>query len=502
MIVLNFVFRALKSLKERKGKTFIVFAIMFTACIVILASFSIQSATQAASVLARQKLGAKVSLVVDQEKLMENQMKEQQDSQSGQRLRIEKPSIPLEYLDQLKDSEYIKNYLVSSTTSANVDGVTPVGSTDDESTDGTNNLNNGNMRMQMQMDSGDFTINGVNNFNNEDKVSSSQMAVVEGRAITDEDLNTDVVMVEETLAKENSLKVGDKIKITSTSNNSDEDSTTIEAEIIGIYKDSSSVDENAYRFTSMLPYNQIYAPYILANKLKGITDAVDSIEFNLKDPMNVDNFIKAGEKTSIDFDTYKLDGGDQAYEAMMGPIENVASFSKIMVLVVSIFAGVILSLVIILSIKDRVNEIGILMALGEKRVKIIAQFLVEIIAVLIVAICISSAFGNTISNTVGGILIQNEISTQQETNTGMPSFSGEQRGSQGIGGNSMSKGMNRFGVGRGENVEVIDELNIKTSASDIAKMSSWSLLIALVATVVPASFIMRFNPKTILSKHN
>ena len=435
MIILNFVFRALKSLKERMGKTFIVFAIMFTACIVILASFSIQSATQAAATLARQKLGAKVSLVVNREKLMKNQLKEQQDSQSGQRLKLEKPLIPLEYLEKLKGSEYIKNYLISSTTSVNVDEVTPVGSTDDEGTDNTNNLNNNNMRMPIEMNSGDFTINGVNNFNNEDKVNSSQMTVVEGRAITDKDLNTDVIMIDETLSKENSLEVGDKIKITSTSNNSDEDSTTIEAEIVGIYKDSSSVDENAYRFTAMLPYNQIYAPYTLANRLKGVTDTVDSIEFNLKDPIDVEKFIKAGEKTSIDFNKYKLDGGDQVYKTMMGPIENVASFSKIMVVVVSIFAGVILSLVIMLSIKDRVNEIGIIMALGEKRVKIIAQFLTEILIVLTVAICISSAFGNTISNKVGEILIQNEVSTQQqETNVGMPSLSGAQRGHQGSGG--------------------------------------------------------------------
>ena len=48
----------------------------------------------------------------------------------------------------------------------------------------------------------------------------------------------------------------------------------------------------------------------------------------------------------------------------------------------------------------------------------------------------------------------------------------------------------------------MDELNVKTSASDIGKMSLWSLLIAIVATIIPASFIMRFNPKTILSKHN
>lgn len=91
--------------------------------------------------------------------------------------------------------------------------------------------------------------------------------------------------------------------------------------------------------------------------------------------MNADSFIKESQNNkNINFDQFKLDAGDRAYESMMGPIENVASFSKITLIIVTIFGVAILTLITMLSIKDRMHEIEILMALGEKKFKIIGNY--------------------------------------------------------------------------------------------------------------------------------
>ncbi|MCU9816321.1 hypothetical protein [Paraclostridium sp. AKS73] len=68
---MNFIFRAFKSLKERKVKTLITFCITLIICIATLTSLSIQSATQIASSSAKQKLGATVTLSQDMKKTME-----------------------------------------------------------------------------------------------------------------------------------------------------------------------------------------------------------------------------------------------------------------------------------------------------------------------------------------------------------------------------------------------------------------------------------------------
>ena len=498
---MNYVFRALKSLKERLGRTIIIFAVMLTVCAVILSAFSIQSATSAAAILARQKLGAEVSLTVDREKMMEKLQSEantNQGTENGKPSRIKFAStpIPLEYLEELKNSSYVINYSVSSTTGANLQDLLAVGveesEIDTETSASTSNDKFSGMDQGVKMQAGsqgDVNLIGVDNFNTYSSVISGSVELIEGREITDEDLNTNVVMVEETFASENSLEVGSKFTIVNTA----DETNTIEVEVVGIYKSNEEVDEMAYRMTSMLPYNKIFTSYTLVNSLKGSTydNAVDTMKFYLDDPVNVDAFIEFGQSTSIDFETFTLDANDSAYETMVGPIENVASFSKTTLVLVMGFGGVILALIIMLSIKDRVNEIGILMSLGEKRSKIVSQFLVEVLLVLALSITISGVFGNSISNVVSDKLIQNEIAVQEEQNTsGMPNMHGMNGGSKPGFNNEQS------------NVEVIDDLDINMSVLDFVKMSAVAALLAIIATLIPSISIMRFNPKTILSKHS
>ncbi len=99
---------------------------------------------------------------------------------------------------------------------------------------------------------------------------------------------------------------------------------------------------------------------------------------------------KSAKKTSIDFDTFTLNTNDQLYQQMVGPIENVASFSKNVVYLVSVAGAVILGLIVMMSIRERKYEMGVLMAIGEKRWKLIGQFLTEILIVAVIAIGIAS----------------------------------------------------------------------------------------------------------------
>lgn len=503
---MNFIFRALKGLKERLGRTLIIFAVMLTVSLVTLSGFSIKSATETAAMLARQKLGAQVSLTVDREKLMQQQQEQMQNS-GGEpgRFKISMTPIPLEYLDELKDSNYVVNYSVTSTTGVNLDGLTAVGADEEEET--TTEMDKFNPMGEMPGggrgtfgNQGDVTLYGINSFQTNSSVISGDSTLSSGRELTEDDLNKNVIMIEETFASENSLEVGSKINLVDTS---DETKKT-EVEIVGIYKSTAEVDEMASRMTAMLPYNQIYAPYTLISTFKGdeYASAVDSMVFYLNDPVNVEAFVQEGNNTSIDFETFKLDANDQAYETMVGPIENVASFSNTTLILVTVFGGIILALIIMLSIKERSSEIGILMSLGEKRGKIVAQLIVEVVLVLAISIGVSGALGNTISGVVADKLIQSEISSTEENNMGMPGMpgsSGMMGGSQG--GFKGQGGMSRPGMGS-SNVEVIDELDVSMSGNDFGKMAGLSLLVAIIATLIPSLSIMRLNPKTILSKHN
>ena len=494
---MNFIFRALKSLKERVGRTIIVLAVMLTVCIVVLAGFSIKSATEEAAILARRELGATVTLTVDQQKMMEAQREQSSSQGSGQdakRMKFTQTPVPLGYLDELVTSEYVESYSATTSSNANIENITAVGNEETEevieqSASSAEKPSMGDKMPGMGITTGDFTLIGTNDFNTSSATLSGENTLVTGREITDEDLNSNVIMIEETFATENNLEVGSTVVLV----NPQDETSTIEVEIVGIYKSTAEISEMAYRMTSMLPYNQIYAPYTLVNTFKGegYEDAVDSIVFYLNDPANVEAFIEEGNNTSIDFNTYKLDANNQAYETMMGPIENVASFSNTTLILVTVFGAVILALIIMLSIKDRTHEIGILMALGEKRSKIVYQLLAEIVIVLVVAIGVSGVCGNTISNVIGSKLIQNEI-TSVEDNMQSKEMARPNKGSMNV----------ALGIGSGSSVEPIDTLDINMNVGDFGKMAGLSLLLAMVATLIPSISIMRLNPKTILSKHS
>lgn len=494
---MNFILRGLLTLKERIGRTIILFAIMLTVCIVMISSFGIQSATNAAAVLARQKLGATVTVSQNIENMMNKQRESTTKSEGGNitRIRMERVSVPLEYIDILKENEHVAGYLASNSVSSNLDGAIAVGADEEATNDSTNNMPNMGGFIQIGggiRDLGDVTLNGVNDFEMSTEYINGQSALIDGRGITEDDLDSNVVMIEETFAEENSLEVGNVLKL----KNADGD-VDIEAKIVGIYKSYSEVSDQGFRNTSMLPYNSIIAPYTLVNTVKntGETDKVDSIKFYLDDPINVDEFIEFGEGTSIDLEKYTLDAGNREYEYMMKPIENVASFSKTTIIIVTISGGLILALMIILSIKDRVNEIGILMSLGEKRIKIIGQFLIESLVVLAMSIGISMAAGNVVSNKISDILLSKELTIEESTFQGIP-------GMPAMGNRPVGGGIPGIIGGNINTQERIDELNVNISTSDIKDMALLSLIVVILATILPSITIMRYNPKKILSKHS
>ncbi len=497
---MNFFKRAILSTKSRWSKTLLLFTVITTICVLVLSGISIQTASKNAGILARQQLGATVTLKVDTEKMRENMMKSKDSASSsvepgGERMKPTMTPLPTEYIDQLKDSEYVESYLAQSSTSLLANDFTAVGSENEESSSSTQSSDKNMPQMdqgKMGRNMGDVTLTGVSNLEQTSSFRDGNISIVEGDSITEETASNSVI-IEEALASENDLSVGDTINVSSTS----DEETTYDLKIIGIYASSEDFTEQAMRDTASSPYNNIYTSLETISEIKGsdYENAVDSAVFYLNDPVNVDAFIAESEKTNIDFDTFKLDANDSAYEQMLGPIENISSFSKIAVFVIAIAGGLILTLIIMLSIRDRNQEIGILLSLGEKKPKIIAQFAVEILLVLVLSLGVSSVIGNSTSNLIANQLLTSEISSSENSDeVNASEMPGGDRG--------QNKGFGGMFSPTRSNVEVIDELDVSVSGQDFLKMAGLGVAISLVATCVPAVTVMRLNPKNILSKHS
>ncbi|KAF6600923.1 MULTISPECIES: ABC transporter permease [unclassified Bacillus (in: firmicutes)] len=476
---MNFIKRAFWSMKSKKGKTFLQLVVFSVICIFVLSGLTIQSAAKKSSELARQQLGGSVTLQADRQKQMAQQQKD------GEKRTFESAPISVSDAKKLTSLQHVKNYNFLTTASANAesfDAIKSSGESADNSSGGSRFQGGGR-----QMISADISVEGVLSTALFDDFTGGSSKITDGRAITKTDADAKVAVINETLADQNKLKVGGSITVSSAA----DDSVKTKLKIVGIYKTTSSGDDQAEHFSFLNPDNKIYTPYTAAAALKGSDNQnkISSAVYYMDDAKYIDSFVAAAKKTSIDDKTYTLTTNDQVYQQMVGPIENVASFSKNVVYLVSIAGAVILGLIVMMSIRERKYEMGVLMAIGEKRWKLIGQFLTEILIVAVIAIGIASVTGSLVANQLGNQLLSQQVSSADDS----------QQQTSGWGGGEMPRGGGLFGQ-HSSGADVISTMQVNVSLNDLLTLGGIGVAIAVIATLLPSVSVMRLHPKTILTK--
>jgi putative ABC transport system permease protein len=199
-------------------------------------------------------------------------------------------------------------------------------------------------------------------------------------------------------------------------------------------------------------------------------------------------------KALIDTDTFSIETNDQTYQQMLAPLNNVASFAKNIVILVAVAGVVILTLIVMITIRERRYEIGVLLSLGESRVKLIGQFFFEIIICMIIALGIATVSGNAVGNVVG----QQLLDQQTESATATSSSANQGPG----GGGNMQQGGAKGGMSQTANPfsssSAIDDLDVAVKPAEIAALTGVALLISLIAILISSIGILRMNPKKIL----
>ncbi|EAC5811916.1 TPA_asm: ABC transporter permease [Listeria monocytogenes] len=499
---MNFFKRAWLSMKARKGRSVLQLIIFTVVCVLILSGFTIQSAADKASELAREQLGGTVTLTVDREKQMQTMREEASSSDSSStesKPQFQSSPIDVSDANDLAKLNHVASYNYYSSTQALASGFDPIessgdtSSSNDESSTTAETQGPGGGQGGPQMVDADLSISGLLDSATSTDFEAGTSELTSGVAITSADKDKNVAMVEENLAEENDWKVGDSFTVTSSDGN-----TKVTLKIVGIYKTTDSGSDMAQNFSFLNPYNKVYVPYTVANTIKGsdYKNTVDSAVYTMDDAANISAFEKEAKKVdSIDWDTFKLDANDTLYQQMIGPINSVASFSKNVVYIVSIAGALILGLLVMMQVRDRKYEMGVLLAIGEKRGKLIAQFFVEILIVALVSFGLAAASSHYVAQLAGNQLLAQQNSSTNETTT-----STENRGPGGGGGQGGPSGFGQSVSNLTKNTEQIKELDIQVTLEDMLKMGGIGIGIAFISVLLPAALVLRMNPKTILTK--
>jgi len=471
--------RAYLAVTRRKNKSIILGIILFIVANLVLSSITVKNATEEAVDYARASLGSEVSLSVDRE-AMRNDMHQMMNEEDETFTRPDNPDIYLSDVLTIAESDYVIDYSYGFTFNANAIDFDAVETDSTEVSDAFGGGGHGGEQFNL----GDVSIQAINAFALISGVQNGEIELVEGEVF--DEANGDDVVISYDLALANDLEIGDTIEIETL-----EDEISKMFTIIGIYDNVTSGDEIGNMW--MDPSNKMYINISSGTSLLSEEDyndgdyVVSNVNFYLDDPINADSFIEDANSLVTDLEDrgLTLDLDNAAYEQMVGPIEGVASSSSSILIVVVVAAVVILSLLIINQIKDRNYEIGVLLALGEKKKKVAFQIFAELILVATVAFILSFGTSSFISQRIGDNLLENQIEMSEEQTTdtygrgggmGIPQFSG---------------------VG---SVEAIDELEVSASINDYLMLFGIGYLIILISLILPILKIMKYEPKTILTR--
>ena len=255
-------------------------------------------------------------------------------------------------------------------------------------------------------------VGGVSLIGNKDmkldrNVLSGNLHIKEGRMITPKD--KDMCVISEELAKQNNLKIGDKISFNDYHDT--ENSKVSEAEIVGIYqvdqKMSPLMQGDTYRSE-----NVIFTDLRFPEKAEGETsplyerayfkvEAYDEVKENL-------------QKVDINWEQYDLIDNNGNSETMSSNFNDLAKVSEMMILVISVASFVILVFVFLFWLKNRVQEVGIFLSLGVPKLRIIGQIWSEAIMIAVLSLMLSFAVAPAVSKVTANYLVSQQVQQMQE----------------------------------------------------------------------------------------
>ena len=277
-------------------------------------------------------------------------------------------------------------------------------------------------------------------------MGNAKMEIVEGSYFTSDD--ADVMVVGQDLADKNSLSVGDTVDIEGT-----------QVEVIGIYDSGTSFGNN-----------MLIMPVDTVESLFGI-DGVTSVTVQADDVNNVDAVVSSIREI---FPTNVADvtTAQDMYARINDSVTNAGSTSTIGMIVAFSVAAVVVLFSVVLMMRQRVKEIGILKAIGASNRQIGFQFSLETLAVSLVGAIIGALVTYPLAQKVANMITGSSTSSA---------------GPGGRGGGMFSR------VGG-----TVAGLHVAVSPMVFLYALAIAAALAILASVLPAWYIARVRPAEVL----
>ena len=234
------------------------------------------------------------------------------------------------------------------------------------------------------------SLNASSQVNREKLFSSGVFSLIKGKMIEATDVHK--IMIHEELASKNQLNLGDMITLDVIQQETGQ-KKKVDYEIVGIF--SGKKQETYTGLTSDFSENTVFTDYESVRKAfsSESEEVVTGVNVFASSSEELQKMKQAIEALPFNWEEFVIEDQKQDFDDILESITGLQSMVQWMTVGILIAGAVVLSLMLMLSVRERIYEIGILLSIGIHKAWIIGKFFVELFLLTIPAIFVSLGVG-------------------------------------------------------------------------------------------------------------
>lgn len=253
------------------------------------------------------------------------------------------------------------------------------------------------------------SLEATNNTKRNVLFSSGVFTIKKGKNIGGNDKNS--IIVHEEFAKQNNLKLGDELDLELLDTEKSGKIKSHKFKIIGIF--SGKKQETYTGLSSDFSENMVFVDYPTSQEVLNKSEnnkIANKILMYSSSAESTDLALKKLKELKIDESKYFVEKDSNAFEESLESVSGIKHIIKIMTYSIMLGGMVVLSLILILWLRERIYEIGIFLSIGTSKIQIIMQFIFELIFISIPSIISSLFLGNVLLKVIVDGFINSEDS--------------------------------------------------------------------------------------------
>jgi putative ABC transport system permease protein len=314
--------------------------------------------------------------------------------------------------------------------------------------------------------------------NNPTSLNGSSLNITSGKAI-DGAKDADEAMISSSMASKNNLKVGSTFTAYGTT-----------LTVAGIYDTSSSSASATSKAASDNVIVSLPTEQRLSGQSGDVTGAVATVD-------SVDNLssVTTAIQNTLGSSTANVTNSQDQVNQTIQPLNNVKTISLYSLIGAVIAGSVIILLTMIMIVRERRREIGILKAIGASNTRIIFQFMSEALTFTIIGAVIGLSVGVIAGNPVTNMLVTNSANTTTQGPGGGQFTNGGPGAAQAGGGG----GFFRHGGGGFSSVRAgITNIHTSVGITILLEGLGVAILIAAIGSAFAGWLIARVRPSEVM----